>query len=476
MVHMWHLILFSTGLVLQAAAIKWLPLDRAWVRLGLIGFNALVWLSAVLVWSWLVLPASVALINVLRLSQHRYGPKRERRVLLRTSGWLSALCVITALWLAFVAAAWRLGWDTLAGLSLAAVASRALVLVLYRGLKHQFRPQAIPPVGTLPALTLAVPARNETHALTDHLRAVVAGRYDKLEVIVLDDCSQDSTPDIVRSFANDGVRFIQGRQPAASWLGKNFAYQTLLEEASGDWIMFAGVDIRLEPTSLARLVALAERTQSDVVSVMPYRRNFDWLPTLLRPLRYFWQLGFSAWPLMNSCWLVRREWLLAQGGFRPHKHSIWPERMLATIARASDNYQFVISTPELGVTTRKRAGSVLETAKRTLYPLQKRELVWLMAKSLVLLSWLALPWLELISLPASLLLAYGWLLLWLAYAVSEMLTQPRVWYLSAWSLPLNLLNEIWLGLVSAYGYEFGRVNWKGRSICLPVLAQDSRER
>jgi glycosyltransferase involved in cell wall biosynthesis len=470
------LVWFALSQLLLVAGFKWLPLERPAWRLILTVMNAAWFLLALTSQPWLALPAGLSLVSTLRITQGRYGLKRLRRVLARSASWLALATVVITVWLAVKEDNWQSGWQLLSALSLAAVASRALVLVLYRGLKHQFGGKTTVRANRLPPLTLAVPARNETHALADHLRSAAASRYDKLEIIVLDDCSQDSTPDIVRSFANDGIRFVQGTAPASGWLGKNYAYQTLLSEASGDWICFAGVDIRFEADSLARLVTAAEQTGADLVSVMPYRRNLDLLPVLARPLRYFWQLGIRGWPLMNSCWLVRRQWLLKTGSFAPHKHSVWPEQQLAAAARRFGTYRFVISTPELGITTRKRPSSLWETAKRTLYPLQKRELFWLAAKSLLLGSWLLLPLSGGLTYTTGLLLVFGWSLLWLAFLASELWLQPSGWWLTAWLLPLNVFNEVWLGLVSAYGYEFGRVNWKGRNICLPVLAQDSRVR
>ena len=51
----------------------------------------------------------------------------------------------------------------------------------------------------------------------------IASDYPKLEIIVLDDCSQDRTAEIIRNFAHDGVRFIQSEDNKDNWLDKNKA-------------------------------------------------------------------------------------------------------------------------------------------------------------------------------------------------------------------------------------------------------------
>src|SRR5690606_10627587 len=59
----------------------------------------------------------------------------------------------------------------------------------------------------LPTVSVCIPARNETNALEDCLRSMLANDYPKLEILVLDDCSQDRTAEVIKSFAHAGVRF-----------------------------------------------------------------------------------------------------------------------------------------------------------------------------------------------------------------------------------------------------------------------------
>jgi hypothetical protein len=84
------------------------------------------------------------------------------------------------------------------------------------------------PKDELPSLSVLIPARNETTQLETCLTSLLASTYPKLEIIVLDDCSQDKrTPEIIRSFAQSGIRFIAGEIPSDTWLAKNFAYKLM---------------------------------------------------------------------------------------------------------------------------------------------------------------------------------------------------------------------------------------------------------
>jgi cellulose synthase/poly-beta-1,6-N-acetylglucosamine synthase-like glycosyltransferase len=75
----------------------------------------------------------------------------------------------------------------------------------------------------LPSVSVCIPARNEMHVMTECLESVLASTYPKLEVIVLDDRSEDTTSTLVKAFARDGVRFVEGKKLPPGWLGKNYA-------------------------------------------------------------------------------------------------------------------------------------------------------------------------------------------------------------------------------------------------------------
>src|SRR4029077_9013676 len=96
-------------------------------------------------------------------------------------------------------------WNVFAVLELG-VAATMLVLTL-RHLDNtacEWQPRKIDETD-LPTVTVAIPARNEDAQLDQCLQSLLAGDYPKLEIIVLDDCSQDRTSEIIRRFAHDGV-------------------------------------------------------------------------------------------------------------------------------------------------------------------------------------------------------------------------------------------------------------------------------
>ncbi len=332
----------------------------------------------------------------------------------------------------------------------------------------------------LPTVTLAVPARNEDHALEKCLQAAVASDYPKLEVLVLDDCSQDKTPELIRAFAHDGVRFVKGSLPAEGWLGKNRACQTLAEHASGQYIFYIGVDTLLSPSSVSKVVQYVVSKNLSMVAILPKWRSGLKLATLLWQLRYFWQIVLPVTkrrvPVASQSWIIKTDVLRKMGGFASVKNKIVPEGSFARRLFDVDQYRFLVADARLNITTEKRWSSQNETAIRLLYPTFKRQPLYVLAACLALIGLMILPFAVLF---AHLIMNSFNLLLWLSLTASLLLlasyylvvvrTNPKTFLLTGLFLPFSLAQELILLVVSMLAYEFDIVNWKGRNVCYPVI-------
>ena len=330
-----------------------------------------------------------------------------------------------------------------------------------------------------PTISLCIPARNETHALADCLGSAVASDYPKLEIIVLDDCSQDRTSQIIRSFAQDGVRFVRGEAPSDGWLGKNNAYDTLAREARGDYLVFMSVDTRLEPKTLSMLTGYMRSNKLSMVSVLPKRSDGWRVSVLFAPLRYFWQvvlpLGLNT-PTATSLWVIHTDHLVKAGGFPAFKDKIMIENLLASQYSAQNNYHFLISNQVFKVWYAKKWSSQAETAIRLWYPSLKKNLgfcILAVTVHFLLFAW-PLVCLVVAAMNSSLTLA--------SLSVAALLAGFALFYsylrrvqtglqiaIGTVLLPVIALQEAVLIITSFYRYKTGRVDWKGRNVCYPVL-------
>jgi glycosyltransferase involved in cell wall biosynthesis len=334
----------------------------------------------------------------------------------------------------------------------------------------------------LPTLSVCIPARDETNDLFECLQSLVASNYPKLEILVLDDNSQDKrTPEIIRQFAHDGVRFLEGKEPNAHWLAKNYAYDQLADEANGDILLFCGVDCRFAPDSLSNLVKTLLQKNKTMISLLPRNVMPNSLKRgLLQPARYAWELALprrlvNRPPVLSTCWLITREALKAAGTFEAVRRKIVPEAYFARQAVKNDGYSFLLADQSVDVSSVKNFAEQKSTAIRTRYPqLHRRPAI----VALVSLAEIAVLLWPLIICGASVF--YGqWglaLISGLAYAANAYiyarlvnLTYRRFVPEGFLIFPLAVIYDICILNYSMWQYEFGSVMWKGRNISHPVM-------
>ena len=327
-----------------------------------------------------------------------------------------------------------------------------------------------------PSVSICIPARNEAHALSFCLERVLASDYRKLEILVLDDNSDDDTSVLIKSFAHAGVRLIAGKPLPSGWLGKNHALDTMAREASGDVVIFMDVDTQVEPTTISKLVATMVADQADMVSVLPQRRDTGRANVLFGHLRYFWELVLARQPApasSSALWMIGRKDLLEHlGGFTRLAGQVQPERALAAWMARSGRYACVMSSPELGVYYEKRWSSQRETSQRLLLPLLGSSaygllvgFIGLFVTSLSVLSVVTL----IIDMAGWPLVAIMWLLGLTTYYVYLRMVWASRRLISLIVWPVVIIQEMIFLCSSVLRYASGTVTWKGRSVHAPGL-------
>ncbi|HET9872153.1 MAG TPA: CDP-glycerol glycerophosphotransferase family protein [Propionibacteriaceae bacterium] len=111
-----------------------------------------------------------------------------------------------------------------------------------------------------PALSVVVPVYNVEAYLPACLTSVLAQDLQDLEVIVVDDGSTDSCPEIIEEFARRDPRIRAFRQPnAGQGPARNFGVQ----HSRGRFLTFADADDIIPPGAYRYLVKSLQRTGSD---------------------------------------------------------------------------------------------------------------------------------------------------------------------------------------------------------------------
>lgn len=316
----------------------------------------------------------------------------------------------------------------------------------------------------LPTVSICISARNEMKVLAQCLESVVASEYPKLEVIVLDDASQDSTSIIIKSFAHAGVRFVGNKPLPRNWIGKNYAVSVLAREASGKYIVFLDVDTKIQRRTIHNLVSLAKVKDLTMVSIVPQRTPILALGNICSSLRHFWNIvrfKSNKTQASSNAWLIDRKVLLnlfSSDDSLPTTFVL--EAKLADVVSRSHSYRLLMGDPFYGLTYEKQWGSHIETSVRLLYPESSQNifrLLWLALLLILYISPYLIVWwqpLALISISVNFLTA----LLYMA------VIWPRFKVIGALLIPLTVAQEFLLLFLSLYRHKSGTVQWKGRPI------------
>ena len=177
-------------------------------------------------------------------------------------------------------------------LALIAVALAALPALLLLANLRLYRPA---PMGEgVPSISVLIPARNEESAIGAAVESALASQHVDLEIIVLDDHSDDRTAEIVYSLAqrDSRVRLLAAPDLPSGWCGKQHACHVLAGAARMPLLVFLDADVRLAPDGLARLAVFQMASDADLVSGIPHQVTGTLLEKLLIPLIHFVLLGF----------------------------------------------------------------------------------------------------------------------------------------------------------------------------------------
>ena len=146
-----------------------------------------------------------------------------------------------------------------------------------------------------PLVSVLLPARNEEDRIGQCLKALDAQNYTNLEIIVLDDRSNDETVKVVKSFVqgNSGIKLIHGTEPPHGWIGKLWACHQLSLKATGDFLLFMDSDTILSPDTISAAVRNSIKADADLFTTIPQRMAKNLSERLMYP--------FIDWSLF--CWI-----------------------------------------------------------------------------------------------------------------------------------------------------------------------------
>lgn len=132
-----------------------------------------------------------------------------------------------------------------------------------------------------PWLSMLVPAYNAAVYLAECVDSVLEQGVAGVEVVVVDDCSDDRTAQLLEQLESRWPNVLHVRRHAHN-CGLSAARNTLLEAARGEYLWFLDADDKLMPGSLAELQRIVDTASPDLVLcdfevLREHRKTKHWL-------------------------------------------------------------------------------------------------------------------------------------------------------------------------------------------------------
>lgn len=106
-------------------------------------------------------------------------------------------------------------------------------------------------------VSIITPCYNSADFIAETIESILAQTYTNWELLITDDCSKDTTIEIVQSYADKDARIKVFRLEKNS--GGGVARNNSIEKASGRYIAFCDSDDRWYPTKLEKQVAFMQK-------------------------------------------------------------------------------------------------------------------------------------------------------------------------------------------------------------------------
>lgn len=177
--------------------------------------------------------------------------------------------------------------------------------------------------------TLIIPTRNRAETLRWSIQSCLSQDYDNMTVLVSDNCSEDHTQDVIRSFSDPRLRSVRTPAPTSMSANVEFALDQVLDQDTH--ITAFGDDDGLIPGGLAFADQLLDRhPESEVVAWMT--SNYCWPDCLVADWRNNLQISLSDHSeVLQSAEMMAK--LAAYTAYYHHLPGLWTAFVPAKLLR-----------------------------------------------------------------------------------------------------------------------------------------------
>lgn len=335
-----------------------------------------------------------------------------------------------------------------------------------------------PNLKATPKVSILIPARNEEQNIGKCLEGLIKQDYPNLEIIVLNDHSEDKTLQVIQAFRqrDQRIQYINGKDLPDGWLGKNWACHQLSQVATGEIFIFTDADNRHAPFAVKNTVAHIQKLKLGLISAFPQQ----WTVTLPEkmivpimdifvygtlPLWATYYLPFPSMAAANGQWIaLTREAYQQLGGHERVKHELVEDTFLARLAK-KNRIKILTTAGTDAVFSRmyQNANEVWHGFSKNFYGLAGyNNIVFFGIIFSMLIAFVSpyILWLALSVRPMA-FIAIGMNLL-IRVLISIKYKHP--FWTSVILHPIAMLYAVVIGLNSFWSINRGTIRWKGREI------------
>jgi len=244
------------------------------------------------------------------------------------------------------------------------------------------------PTDGSPLVSVIIPAKDEEPHIEQAARSILASRYQPIELLLVDDRSQDGTLAIMERLAREDprIKVVSVKELPEGWTGKTHATFQGAKSASGEILLFTDADAVVSPDALPRSIRFLKANNLDMMSLLPgfTRRGFieDAVHTHLSfgisffyPLHLVNDQGNPA-ALASGCFImIRRDVYEEIGTWARLKNEVTEDVALSKLLKAGGRRLRVLRARDM-VHTKPfdRLGDVCRFWQRTFYGALERSI------------------------------------------------------------------------------------------------------
>jgi cellulose synthase/poly-beta-1,6-N-acetylglucosamine synthase-like glycosyltransferase len=187
-------------------------------------------------------------------------------------GYLIIICTVVFLWFinSLTQLDWRVGIITFFGINVLFIVG----IVIFGKREYKYYDDY------LPFVSVVIAAKDEDEVIEDTIRNVEKSNYEDLELIVVDDASTDSTPDILDRLSKEFANLTVIHVPKEEIHGKAAALNRVAKVIKGEIILILDADNRISQEYVKNVVKIMKPSDIGAVqtSIRVYNEKDGFIP------------------------------------------------------------------------------------------------------------------------------------------------------------------------------------------------------